>query len=618
MKRILLRLNWSLVFAFLLFLGLPGFSQVLLTENFDYANGTLLTAAGWTAHSGSGTQAVDVIVPGLTFAGYPLSNIGGAAQLDNTGEDVNKVFAAQSSGAVYVSFMVKIDALGAAYFLHLGQTSMGSTYFGRVSLAAGTGNNFKFGLAKSSETVVNYSSEFVFGTTYLVVLKYNIIDGTANDEVSLYIISGTVPAAEPATASIPAFTTSATDYSPGSVGLRQFEATQRIYVDGIRIGKTWTDAVTASAGSDISAPVFTSGYPKVSNINSTQADLQVNLDEAGKAYYVVVADGKTAPTAAQVFAGVDYGSVTLIKNGNIAVTTGGSVVSATITGLTDKTNYDIYVVAQDDEPTPNKQTAPVLVDLYTIRPADVIVNADFNTTLAPFTQVSLTGDAVWDMYTISTENKCAKMSGYVGTTYFENLDYLISPQINLDASDQNKISFISAKNYTGLAMKVLISTNFSGTYTPTGVSAATWTDITSNFTYSTGSFTFVASGEFSLSAFSGKAYIAFVFESNTSQSATWEVDNFLVTGYKKETGTEDLMKGQITLYPVPADNKICFGHIQGVSTIDVFDMQGRKYLTQINNNFDSGHMNVSRLPAGIYMIRFSKAGGQVVMKFIKK
>jgi hypothetical protein len=67
-------------------------SQSLLTENFDYANGTLLTAAGWAAHSGSGTQPVDVVVPGLTFTGYALSNFGGAARIDNTGEDVNRTF----------------------------------------------------------------------------------------------------------------------------------------------------------------------------------------------------------------------------------------------------------------------------------------------------------------------------------------------------------------------------------------------------------------------------------------------------------------------------------------------------------------------------------------------
>ena len=40
-------------------------------------------------------------------------------------------------------------------------------------------------------------------------------------------------------------------------------------------------------------------------------------------------------------------------HGTVDVAAGGAAYSATITGLTDKTNYDIYVVAEDDESTPN-------------------------------------------------------------------------------------------------------------------------------------------------------------------------------------------------------------------------------------------------------------------------
>ena len=131
---------------------------------------------------GGGTQPVDVVVPGLSFTGYPLSGIGGAALLDNNGEDVNRIFPSQSSGAVYVSFLTKVDAVSAGHFLHLGQTTIGTTFFGRVSIAAGTGSNFKFGLAKYTEAAVTTTTEYLTGTTYLIVLKYNIVDGATNDE----------------------------------------------------------------------------------------------------------------------------------------------------------------------------------------------------------------------------------------------------------------------------------------------------------------------------------------------------------------------------------------------------------------------------------------------------
>lgn len=508
------------------------YSQPLLVENFDYPAGTLLTDVGWTAHSGSGTNSVDVVVPGLTFTGYALSEIGGAALLDNTGEDINKVYASQATGTLYVAFMVKIDAFASGYFLHLGQTNMGSTYFARVYIAAGTGEAFKFGLSKSNESAVTSSTEYSLGSTYLAVLKYNIIDGTTNDEISLYIIDGEIPASEPATATIPAYTTSATDYSPGSIGLRQFSSSQNFVIDGIRIGKSWEEAVTTELSlEDNSPPIFTSGYPAVANIDATQADLEVSMDEAGKAYYVVVPDGAAAPTVEEVVAGTAYGTVTLIASGTIDITAGGGTYTATITGLTDKTDYDLYVVAEDDEDTPNRQTETAMVDLYTIRPPDVLLLADFETagSLAPFTQVSITGDQIWTQSSFNDDN-FAKMSGYT-TLANENEDWLISPAINFSSAESVVLNFITAKNYSGGTFKVMLSSNFSGTYSATNIAAASWTDITSSFALSTGGFAWVSSGDYSLDAYTGEVYLAFVYTSTTEGAATWEVDDFRVTGY---------------------------------------------------------------------------------------
>src|SRR2546423_593103 len=53
----------------------------LLVEDFNYTAGDLLTAHGWSAHSGAGTNAIAVVSPGLTYAGYPSSGIGNAASL---------------------------------------------------------------------------------------------------------------------------------------------------------------------------------------------------------------------------------------------------------------------------------------------------------------------------------------------------------------------------------------------------------------------------------------------------------------------------------------------------------------------------------------------------------
>lgn len=396
----------------------------------------------------------------------------------------------------------------------------------------------------------------------------------------------------------------------------------RTLTNTIITSKTGIYNATANLGNidlimalDNLAPVFQADYPKMTNIKATQADLEVKMDEAGKVFFIVIPDGSATPSAGQVFAGADYGTVKLITGGTIDAMSALSVVSRTITGLTDKTNYDIYVVAQDDEAAPNKQTAPVKVDLYTINPPDVLKSVDFTTALAPFTQVSITGDQLWNKAEYSG-NSYAYINGYSGGNK-ENNDWLISPALNLDTATSVKVSFKTAKNYTGPALKVMISSNFNGTFTPAGVNGATWTDITSNFEYSGGSFAWKASGEFALSAYSGKVYIAFVYESTTEAAAAWEVDDFLLTGYLKNTGIDQLEENEISVYPVPAKDVIHFGNLKGVNALDVFDLQGRMLLQKMVNGLSNVTLNVNGLPNGVYMVRFHTSGVPVVKRFVK-
>src|SRR5688500_14506989 len=85
---------------------LEGGAAPLLVEDFTYPVGSLLTANGWSAHSGAGTNPITVTSPGLTFNGYPSSGVGNAVSLTTSGEDVNRPFAAQTTGMVYAAFMV--------------------------------------------------------------------------------------------------------------------------------------------------------------------------------------------------------------------------------------------------------------------------------------------------------------------------------------------------------------------------------------------------------------------------------------------------------------------------------------------------------------------------------
>ncbi len=121
--------------------------------------------------------------------------------------------------------------------------------------------------------------------------------------------------------------------------------------------------VTTPAAPDTTAPTFASGYPKTANVTHNALDLLVKANENGKAYYIVLADGATAPSAAQVKAGQDNSgtAVAADKKGDFALAA-NTEASANVTGLAASTAYDIFVVAEDGS---SNLTAVQKVDVTT-------------------------------------------------------------------------------------------------------------------------------------------------------------------------------------------------------------------------------------------------------------
>jgi hypothetical protein len=110
------KLSLLFVFFFLL-ITIPNltYSQLLLTDNFDYPSGTALTDGGWTIKSDGTLNPILVGTNnGLSYTGYPNSGIGNAAIMQNTGQDVYRDFTPQITGGntnvvnLYVSFLVNM------------------------------------------------------------------------------------------------------------------------------------------------------------------------------------------------------------------------------------------------------------------------------------------------------------------------------------------------------------------------------------------------------------------------------------------------------------------------------------------------------------------------------
>ncbi|MCX8129806.1 MAG: DUF1533 domain-containing protein [Clostridia bacterium] len=113
---------------------------------------------------------------------------------------------------------------------------------------------------------------------------------------------------------------------------------------------------------DTTAPVNATGFPKAGTKTENTANVLVQVNESGKAYYVVLDGGASAPTASQIKAGRDASNVNVAKKGEINLTAGmqGTI---SITGLDMLTSYDIYVVS--DDWVGNLQSIPGKVSVIT-------------------------------------------------------------------------------------------------------------------------------------------------------------------------------------------------------------------------------------------------------------
>jgi hypothetical protein len=165
-----------------------------------------------------------------------------------------------------------------------------------------------------------------------------------------------------------------------------------------------------------------------------------------------------------------------------------------------------------------------------------IFSEDFNSVtnntklaLAGWVNVPETGTTTYSGGTFSG-NGYAKITAF-GSKQATVKSWLVTPEIALGTYATKALTFGTLDGYdNGATLKVYVSTNFSGS-TPW---TSTWTQLTA--TISSGNATgygknFIPSGTVDLSAYTGKIYIAFVYEGgDPGKTTTFEIDDVKVTG----------------------------------------------------------------------------------------
>lgn len=168
--------------------------------------------------------------------------------------------------------------------------------------------------------------------------------------------------------------------------------------------------------------------------------------------------------------------------------------------------------------------APHNVSYFTENFSDNTDGDEFNK--AGWTNFAEIGTRKWTEQVFS-DNGYAEFSSF-GSSQLVNVGWLISPPIDMDLHDGEKMQFTTAQNFLRSrenSLELLVSTNFDGT----NVTAADWINIPiKTATPETDRFKRISSGEVDLSKFSGKLHFAFRVKgsgTNSNLTGTYQVDN---------------------------------------------------------------------------------------------
>ena len=164
----------------------------------------------------------------------------------------------------------------------------------------------------------------------------------------------------------PATATSSLTFSnttAGGVGIGAFRSdyTQQLAFIGVADSGEPAPRSMADLTPDTAAPTF-SVAPSVEATASSGHTVGATLNENGTLYGVRLADAATAPSSAQVKAGQDASGTAALEALSSSALNAASLTFSTGAGSTP---YDYYLVAEDDETTPNLQASPTLVEATT-------------------------------------------------------------------------------------------------------------------------------------------------------------------------------------------------------------------------------------------------------------
>ena len=283
-------------------------SGQLLTEHFNYNNGSLggsgVGDAVWTGGDSPSSAIIVTNTAALTNANLSGVSGKGVQMTGGTFKKRNAGFTSQSSGTVYVSFLLSIQTAGsgakAFVYLHNSTSATSSPELG-VFL-----NGNDIGIGKSVSTPA--ASTTLSAGTHLIVAAYTFLAGA--DRVDLWVDPGSLGSSNAPVATLS--TTSGADGSSLSVCFLNHAVSQTIYVDELRVGTSWATVTPTSGGPGPSGdPVVTQALMSGGSFIFSGTNGTANAD-----YHVLASTDVTLPVAQWTEIASDVFDI----NGNFAIT----------------------------------------------------------------------------------------------------------------------------------------------------------------------------------------------------------------------------------------------------------------------------------------------------------
>lgn len=266
-------------------MALTASAETYLAESFDYAEGNLYGNGKWVKYGKKTTAPIQVAKSPLTFAGYQDNVAGNAVRLTKeSGEYCQVLFRDKGTdaakGTVYYSALVNVSELPsgsrtAAFMALTGANSLDATKFGDAEagsegaglFAQASGEGFKLGVSRNVANLGNVKTsvawadeECALGTTYLVVVKYEIIDGADNDRISLWV-NPAKGDAEPAASVVAEEECSESLADVRGIELRQGSSsvakTPVAVIDEVRVASTWDEIFSPAKADAVETPEIT-------------------------------------------------------------------------------------------------------------------------------------------------------------------------------------------------------------------------------------------------------------------------------------------------------------------------------------------------------------------------